>query len=328
MGNLVHQGSRSLTARLLGRVKNNLQEFVAPQASFAENCFPALSKCYDLRVLNLSLVSESPPLPKLFKTVAHLQQLRVFRLPRSGGFGVHYKPDSFAWPPRLEDLSLSGGIDAHFLHGVVAFPQTLRRLTIEHCPLAKEFAVVSLLRTAVRPLARLESLTIKHMPRLGTKALDDVLLLLPQLQRLNISVDYISPAFMDDDPFHHDKQSVLLSIADPDRPIGVAFSHKNLRTLELTNSGNPGIEDKITPIDIVIAIDDGALPSLRQVRVAKSLLWHSAATSEDAEALADVLQERSLGDWKAREGVFKDMDEDEYQKNKWEEVAGVWAFDG
>ena len=35
MGNLVHDGSKSLTARLLGRVKFMLEEFVAPQASFA-----------------------------------------------------------------------------------------------------------------------------------------------------------------------------------------------------------------------------------------------------------------------------------------------------
>ena len=34
MSGLVHNGSKSLTARLLGRVKNHLDEFVAPQASF------------------------------------------------------------------------------------------------------------------------------------------------------------------------------------------------------------------------------------------------------------------------------------------------------
>ena len=38
MSRLVHNGSRSLTARLLGRVKGNLEEFVAPQASFAYVC--------------------------------------------------------------------------------------------------------------------------------------------------------------------------------------------------------------------------------------------------------------------------------------------------
>ena len=35
MSSLVHNGSKSLTARLLGRVKTKLEEFVAPQASFA-----------------------------------------------------------------------------------------------------------------------------------------------------------------------------------------------------------------------------------------------------------------------------------------------------
>ena len=35
MSGLVHNGSKSLTARLLGRVKMRLEEFVAPQASFA-----------------------------------------------------------------------------------------------------------------------------------------------------------------------------------------------------------------------------------------------------------------------------------------------------
>ena len=35
MSGLVHNGSKSLTSRLLGRVKRGLEEFVAPQASFA-----------------------------------------------------------------------------------------------------------------------------------------------------------------------------------------------------------------------------------------------------------------------------------------------------
>lgn len=35
MSSLVHNGSKSMTARLLGRVKMRLEEFVAPQASFA-----------------------------------------------------------------------------------------------------------------------------------------------------------------------------------------------------------------------------------------------------------------------------------------------------
>ena len=42
MSRLVHNGSKSLTARLLGRVKGRLEEFVAPQASFA---FVSFTRC-------------------------------------------------------------------------------------------------------------------------------------------------------------------------------------------------------------------------------------------------------------------------------------------
>lgn len=35
MSGLIHDGSKSLTGRLLGRVKDNLEEFIAPQSSFA-----------------------------------------------------------------------------------------------------------------------------------------------------------------------------------------------------------------------------------------------------------------------------------------------------
>ena len=35
MSRLVHDGSKSMTGRLLGRVKEGLEEFVAPQSSFA-----------------------------------------------------------------------------------------------------------------------------------------------------------------------------------------------------------------------------------------------------------------------------------------------------
>lgn len=34
LSSLVHHASKSLTARVLGRVKHNLEEFIAPQASF------------------------------------------------------------------------------------------------------------------------------------------------------------------------------------------------------------------------------------------------------------------------------------------------------
>ena len=328
MSHLVHQGSKSTTARLLGRMKGSLEEFVSPVTSFSSHCFPALSKCHQLQKLDLSLVSESPPLPELFKTISHLKSLGALRLPRSSGFGVHHKPSSFSWPSTLQHLSLSGGIDAHFLHGIVTFPPTLRSLTIEHCPNAKGFAVTHLLKTAVRPLENLESLKIAHMPRLSSHALDDVLFLLPQISRLSVSVDYITPALFDEGHFLHIRDP-LPTVAEDERPPSGPLVHNNLHMLELTSSGSPaGIEDKITPIDIMIAIDEGCLPKLRQVRVAKGLLWQSSSMREDVDALADVLQEGSRRDWEGREGVCEVMDEREYAKGDWKGVAGVWVFEG
>lgn len=323
LGSLVHQGSKSMTARLLGRTKEALEVFKAPQASFAINCLPALAKCHKLRSLDLSLVSESPHLPELFRTVAHLQGLRTFRLPRSSGFGAHDEAGDLPWPPRLEELALSGGIDAHFLYGIVKFPETLRSISIEHCPLAKGHAVTRLLVTSIRPLARLESLKISNMPRLSFNALDGVIALLPQLKRLSVSVDYITPAVFDDDvsdpPMSPDIHPTCLPPSLP---------HKNLHTLELTNSGNPNEEDKITPIDILIAIDNGALPALRVVRIARSLHWQGNPIVEEAEALAGTLQEASKQDWENRQGVFADMNTSQWKEADWTDAAGVWQFDG
>jgi hypothetical protein len=334
MSGLVHQGSKSVTARLLGRVKGDVESFVAPVASFGSSCMPPLGKCLHLQHLDLSLVSESPALPDLLRTVSRLDELRSFKLPRSAGFGAHYKPSAFpalAWPPKLENLSLSGGIDAHFLHGVVSFPQTLKSLTLEHCPQAKSHAVMTLLRNAVRPLPRLEELTIRNMPRLGGHALDGVCFLLPNLRTLGVSVDYISEAFFDEGHFRHfkdplDSQTMPVDFVDDGAQQTALTSaaststtptSSQLHTLILTNSGNPGVEDKISPIDIMLALDEGTLPHLRVVRVAKSLRWHAKGTKEEAEALADALEEaaRPPGDGREGGGVMQNRQ------------SGVWMFD-
>ncbi|KAF2170375.1 hypothetical protein M409DRAFT_19198 [Zasmidium cellare ATCC 36951] len=297
---LVHQASRRITARLLGRTKGNLEAFIAPQASFGTNSFAALAKCHQLRILDLSLVSESPPLFELLKTVSRLDNLTTFRLPRSSGFSTDVNPALITWPRRLENLALSGGIDAHFMHGIVALPSTLRSLTIEHCPSAKGFALMHMLRAAVRPLAHLETLKLANLPRLSGSACDNVLFILPGLTRLSISVDYITPALFDFDVSSH-REAIECHYPTLPHAESLPTRHQwtdgkqcELRTLELTNSGNPGVEDKVSPIDIVIALDEGALPNLRQVRVDKTLLWQASATAADVDALADALKEAAV----------------------------------
>ena len=271
MGRLVHQGSKSITARLLGRVKENLEEFVAPQVSFALNCFPALAKCKKLKRLDLSLVTDIGGLQTLFNTVKGLPDLLELRLPRSG-FGTRVNPGEIVWPSRLKRLHLSGGLDANFLHGIVQLPLTLEELTIEHLPQAKGAAVRMLLETIALEGVPLKYLKLSNMPQLSDTSLDNTLALFPNLETLSISVDYITSNFIDTE-FQNLRPGDL-----------------KLRVLELTNSGNPGVEDKLSPIDIIIAMDEEVMPLLRQVRVVKSLGWRHPSTAEDFDALDDALQ--------------------------------------
>lgn len=317
MSHLIHHGSKSLTARLLGRTKESLEEFVAPQASFAINCYPALSKCTKLRLLDLSLVSESAPLKTLFNTVKSLVNLETLRLPRSSGFGnSDLDPDSICWPPRLRCLFLSGGIDAHFLYGIVNFPATLEELTIEHCPQAKGHAVRQLLTTLSQARVPIKYLKIANMPRFGINTLDLVLAFFPALETLSVSIDYITPAIL-----NPEFQEYIAIIQEPD------FSTHALRTLELTNSGNPGDLDKFSPIDVIIAIEEGSFPLLRSLKVAKSLEWGIGETRQEMDALDEQLLELEQRDWEERRGDYAEMSTEQWKATDYKKRAGVWIFE-
>jgi hypothetical protein len=110
MGALVHDGSKSLTARLLGRLKGNLEEFIAPQASFSINSFAALSKCTHLKFLNLSLMSASISIKVLFHTLQSLKELETLFFPRTSSHDQDRDRVAYAWPPKLKALHIAGGM--------------------------------------------------------------------------------------------------------------------------------------------------------------------------------------------------------------------------
>jgi hypothetical protein len=109
MGTLVHDGSKSLTARLLGRLKGNLEEFIAPQASFSINSFAALAKCKHLKFLNLSLMSASISIRVLFHTLKSLDQLETLFFPRTSNQDEG-RDLAHDWPPKLKALHIAGGL--------------------------------------------------------------------------------------------------------------------------------------------------------------------------------------------------------------------------
>lgn len=251
MSRLVHNGSKSLTARLLGRVKGSLEEFVAPQASFAYvclardlirdmkprlleapklgpnvlfspqdnfhkitvfanpssiNCLAALSKCTNLRLLDLSFVSESLAMSDLLHSIASLPRLEILHLPRSSGHETDRSIALYRWPNKLRELHISGGITDQSVVFIADLPHSVTSLSIGNCPRLSMFTICPLLEASGPRLHYLEIVAPIPYLRVYSGILDDVMNWAPTLRHLKISVDFISEgnfATYDDAGLHH-----------------------------------------------------------------------------------------------------------------------------
>ncbi|KAL1999147.1 hypothetical protein VTN02DRAFT_4990 [Thermoascus thermophilus] len=197
---LVHHSSNSLTARLLGRVKENLEVFIAPMISFSTNCLPALSKCGNLRHLDLSLVRDHIPFANLKKAIGHLQRLTSLRLPRSTILTVDDDPSSLlSWPPGLSRLQLSGSFPPSSLSsiGTLSWPASLTSLTLKNCtdlsvgPISALLSSPQLARSLIR-------LRISNANRaLQPESINAVPAFLPGLKFLSVPGDLVQEPFFD-----------------------------------------------------------------------------------------------------------------------------------
>jgi len=285
MGELVHNASKSLTARLLGRLKGNIEEFVAPQASFGINSFAALSKCAKLRHLDLSLISASISNKLLFQTLKNLQDLETLFFPRSsssdlrGDSGREETP--YEWPPKLKALHLAGGIDDYFLSThLINISKSLERLSIQHC---SHVHVSPLLDTLQILGPQLKHLTIRHpMSQLYQGALDEILTACPSLIALRVSADYITNLLFTD------------------------ISSHPLQILDLDCSPTASPDIAIAPAAVYLAVEEGRLGDLRSVRVSARLAWSATeGNRNDVRDLEEVLGDREMEDPKGvRAGVW------------------------
>ncbi|KAK9449637.1 uncharacterized protein V1518DRAFT_414267 [Limtongia smithiae] len=265
---IIQSGKNSYTSRLLRRCSKNLEEFYAPQTSFGYAPLVSVRQCSRLRVLDLSLVSETVDLRELFLAIRNLQNLTILNFPRSSVFCVDFSDD--LWPPNLTQLGLAGGISNGFL-STAAFPKTIKSLSLAYCPFIKADAVKILLCEHLgQSLTSLRA--VFPMPALSYNALDSVLRLCPSLRKLVVSTDYITHKLVSTDY--------------------VTTPHP-LEILELDCSGMLGQSRKIQADDIALAILEGRLPKLRIVRASIKLGW----TNEDEEVseLIDVLSEQQGG---------------------------------
>ncbi|KAJ4286823.1 hypothetical protein N0V90_013075 [Kalmusia sp. IMI 367209] len=265
LSRIVHQGAKSTTARLLGRTKASLELFVAPQASFAINCWASLSKCTKLKVLDLGLVSEAISYQSLNQTLRQLGELEQLYMPRCStefGPGTSQMSMRLHWPPHLQHLSMSGSVHGKFLAEMLrqpeTFPSSLYSVSLLHCPGLDQQGIKLLLANLKETVTVLE---LRDLPAVKQGRFNGVLGWLPRLTHLSIAIDYI------DEDFGR-------------RPDGfMAQTHwrlaKPLTYLSLVTSGQQDIDPRraFTMVDMWDLIDTRYLGRLRRLFVAQSTGW-------------------------------------------------------
>ncbi|KAL6712525.1 hypothetical protein ACN47E_000402 [Coniothyrium glycines] len=294
---IVHQGNKSTTARLLGRTKASLEVFIAPQASFAINCWASLSKCLRLRILDLSLVSECISFQSLNQTLRQLTDLEHLCLPRcSSNYEGASVSISVRWPPRLQHLSLSGSVSGKFLWDLRRqpdnFPPTFTSLSVLHSPGLDATGIKPLLCNLAEQLTTVE---LRDLPAVKQGRFNGVLDWLPNVTSLTIALDYIDARFG-----HLPDDWTALRWRDA----------KPLSSLTLVTSGNPGDPSRwFTTIDLYTLIDERFLGRLRYLDIAKSTGWEGENEGAEVGALETLLvEELDRENWVERRWHYAELD--------------------
>ncbi|CAI9627252.1 hypothetical protein CC77DRAFT_977900 [Alternaria alternata] len=296
LSHIVHQGAKSTTARLLGRTRASLEVFVAPQASFAINCWASLSKCTRLRVLDLSLVSECISFQSLNQTIRQLGDLRELYLPRCSS---RYEPPatpggpSIRWPPKLEHLALSGSVSGQFLWDMLRqpdnFPPTFSSLGIYHSPGLDQQGIRPLLNSLAASLTVVE---LRDLPAVKQGRLNGVLDWLPNLVSLTIALDYIDSRFGN---------------MPPDFSPARWQEAKPLYSLTLVACGRTGDPSRsFTMTDLFTMIDERFLGRLRYLSIGWSTEWQSE--DEVLGALDSSIDDLDKENWLERRWHYQDLD--------------------
>lgn len=267
---VIQSGKNAFVAKLLKRSSRNLESFVAPQTSFGLGPLIALRNCRNLKLLDLRLVSETLNLQELFKSLAGLEQLTHLSFPRSSVEAADIS--DISWPQELTFLRLSGGVSNDFLR-CTEFPETISSLEFSHCPAISDVGFELMLQKYGR---NLKSLKVQYpMPGLKESSLDSCFNLCPNLQNLEITVDYVSRDFFDE-------SNLPFSVYE--RP---------LRSLVITASGMLGTTNKLEPIDLALALLEDRLPRLRNVQCTAKLGWNPK--SDYVSYIVTALEERNGG---------------------------------
>ena len=265
---ILQSGRHSHLSRVLRRCSPNLQKFTAPQTSFGYAPLISLKSCHQLRYLDLGLVSETVKLKELFAAIKNFTCLTHLAFPRSSVDCEGYQ--DIEWPKNLTYLKLSGGISNEFLVET-QWPKTIKTLEFSYCPRIDEHAIYTVLSQIGDNLTQLYF--YYPLPCLRENSLDFVFRYCTNLISIQLIVDYCSRWLF--------SENMLTLLQGRQRP---------LKTIYLECSGALGLASKIHPDDFTIAILEGRLPRLRNIRVSSKIGWDMK--SEDVEDLVNAFEDQ------------------------------------
>lgn len=211
-------GAPKLGFNVLFSQQDNVHRISTIANLLSINCLAALSKCTNLRLLDLSFVSESIAIWDLLHSTASLP-IEILHLPRSSGHGTNKSITRVAWPTKLRELRISGGLSDEFVFYITALPPSVSSLSIGNCPRLSLLTIRPLLELRGPQLHYLE--IVAPIPALGVTfaPLDKVMDWAPNLRHLKISVEFITEqifAMCDDVELHHKSlKSLYLHCFDP-----------------------------------------------------------------------------------------------------------------
>ena len=263
----------------------------------SEMCIMPLSKCTNLRHLDLFL-TRAPINPLLIRrAVSRLQKLKSLRLPFNNTLGLHSE-EGTTWPPQLEKLGVAGILPQPLSSDI--WPTRLSSLTLDRCVNLSVGPLFDVLHSLV-PFNRLRRLRITGSN--GDIDPSGIASILPHLRSLTfLSV----PGPLINGPFFEE-----------------VISRTQLFPLKTLEFGYCASERLDLPMETFVVALKGPLDNIRQIGFHDAFCDEKRIT-DDAE-LEDVLNANA--DFKAKAkseaGGFKT-----FEGNRRDLEPGVYYFDG
>lgn len=159
-------------------------------STFSINSLAALSKCSNLRTLDLSWVTESLTAADLCRATSKLDHLEIFYYPHSGLLPPSPITDFSICPPRVRRMYITGCLKLNEVKcSYLQWPSSLIHLGIEDCIDVGEDEFVIIL-SALRP--QLQSLQVgEGMSKFALGTVLRALSVLPHIHTLNAAIDHL-----------------------------------------------------------------------------------------------------------------------------------------